>query len=95
MIQLYNIKDYAIIHKKGTTVAQMVAANEVPDRVVASGTVESFECEGWPRKASPNTAEERREVLFKKWDLSGLKCWSEENKDKALNLLAKYHASLH
>ena len=39
MVQLYNTKDHAIILKKGTTVAQMVVANEVPDTVVASGTV--------------------------------------------------------
>ena len=30
-------------------------------------------------------------VLFKKLKLSGLKVWMEENKNKALNLLAEYH----
>ena len=35
--------------------------------------------------------EERRKVLFAKLELSGLKSWTEENKDKALNLLAEYH----
>ena len=39
IIQLYNTKDYAIIIKKGTVVAQMVAANEVPKMVVAAGMV--------------------------------------------------------
>ena len=39
MVQLYNTKDHAIVVKKGTVVAQMVATNEVPDTVVADGTV--------------------------------------------------------
>ena len=39
MVQLYNTKGQAIIIKKGTTVAQMVAANEVPETVVADSTV--------------------------------------------------------
>ena len=29
--------------------------------------------------------------MFKKLELSGLKSWMEENKERALNLLAKYH----
>ena len=37
------------------------------------------------------TVEERRKILFKKLELSGLKFWTEENKERALNLLAKYH----
>ena len=36
-VQLYNTKDHPIILQKGMTVAQMVAANEVPDTVVAGG----------------------------------------------------------
>ena len=32
-------KDNPIVLKKGTTVARMVAANEVPEMVVAEGTV--------------------------------------------------------
>ena len=39
MVQLCNTKDHAIIIKKGTAVARMVAANEVPEMVVANGTV--------------------------------------------------------
>ena len=35
--------------------------------------------------------EERRKVLFEKLELSGLKSWTEENKERALNLLAEYH----
>ena len=38
-VQLYNTKDHPIILQKGTIVAQMVAANEVPDTVVAGGMV--------------------------------------------------------
>ena len=30
--------------------------------------------------------------MFKKLELSGLRSWKEENKDRALNLLAEYHA---
>ena len=33
-VQLYNTKVHAIIIKKGTAVARMVAANEVPEMVV-------------------------------------------------------------
>ena len=39
MVQLYNTKDHAIVIKKGTAVAQMVAAYEVPETVVADGMV--------------------------------------------------------
>ena len=38
-VQLYNTKVHPIILKKGTPVARMVAANEVPETVVADGTV--------------------------------------------------------
>ena len=37
------------------------------------------------------TVRERRKILFEKLELSGLKSWREENKERALNLLAKYH----
>ena len=37
------------------------------------------------------TVEERRKILLKKLELSGLKSWTEENKERALDLLAKYH----
>ena len=38
-VQLYNTKDHPIILQKGTAVARMVAANEVPDMVMADGMV--------------------------------------------------------
>ena len=37
------------------------------------------------------SVEVRRKVLFEKLELSGLEPWTKENKEKALNLLAKYH----
>ena len=38
-VQLYNTKDHPSILEKGTPVARMVAANEVPETVVVDGTV--------------------------------------------------------
>ena len=38
-VQLYNTKDHTIIIKEGTAVARVVAASEVPEMVVANGTV--------------------------------------------------------
>ena len=38
-VQLYNTKDHPIVLSKGTAVARMVTANEVPGTVVADGTV--------------------------------------------------------
>ena len=37
------------------------------------------------------TVEDRRKTLFKKLELSGLESWTEENKERALDLLAEYH----
>ena len=34
------------------------------------------------------TIKERRKILFEKLELSGLKFWAEENKGRALDLLA-------
>ena len=49
-----------------------------------------FEPKGGPRKAVQNSPS-KKEDLFEKLELSGLESWKEENKEKALNLLAKYH----
>ena len=38
-VQLYNTKDHPIFLLKGTAVARMVTANEVPGTVVADGTI--------------------------------------------------------
>ena len=92
MVQLYNTKDQAIDIKKGNAVARMVAANEVPETVVADGTVGALQTQRWAKEGHAGlTVEGRRKILFKKLDLSGLESWMEENKEKALNLLAEYH----
>ena len=91
-VQLYNTKDHTIIIKKGTAVAQMVAANEVPEMVVADCVVGALQTRRWAREGRIKLpVEERRKILFKKLELPGLESWTEENKERALNLLAKYH----
>ena len=91
-VQLYNTKDHAIIIKKGTAMARMVAANEVPGMVVTDGVVGALRTQ---RLAKEGHAElivkERRKILFEKLELSCLKSWTEENKGRALDLLAEYH----
>ena len=37
------------------------------------------------------SVKERRKILFQKLELLGLESWMEENKEKALNILAEYH----
>ena len=41
-VQLYNNKDHPIVLLKGTAVARMVTANEVPGTVVADGTLDTL-----------------------------------------------------
>ena len=70
----------------------MVAANEVPERVVADGTVGALQTHRWAKEGRTGLSiKERRKVLFEKLELLGLESWTEENKEKALNLLAEYH----
>ena len=38
-VQLYNTKDHTIIIKKRTAITRIVATNEVPEMVVANGTI--------------------------------------------------------
>ena len=91
-VQLYNTKDHAIIIKKGTAVARMVATNEVPEMLVADGTVGALQTQRRAKEGHVKlTVEERRKILFEKLELSGLESWTEENEERALNLLAKYH----
>ena len=91
-VQLYNTNDHVIIIKKGMAVAQMVATNEVPEVVVADGTVGASQTQRWAREGCVEpTVEERRKILFKKLELFGLESWTRENKEIALNLLAEYH----
>ena len=70
----------------------MVAANEVPEMVVANGAVGALRTWRWAKEGHAQlTVEERRKILCEKLELSGLNSWTEENKERALNLLAKYH----
>ena len=51
-----------------------------------------FETKGGPKKAKQNSPLRKEEKsCFKKLELSGLESWMEENKEKALNLMAEYH----
>ena len=61
----------------------MVAANEVPDMVMADGTVGALQTQRWAREGHVKlTVEERRRILFKNLELSGLESWTEENKER-------------
>ena len=82
---MYNTKDHAIAIKKGTAVARMVAANEVPEMVVTNGAVGALRTQSLAKEM------ERRKILFKKLELTGLESWTEENKERALDLLTEHH----
>ena len=70
----------------------MVAAKEVPGTVVVDGTVGALQTHRWAKEGCAGlSVDERRKVLFKRLELSGLESWTEENKGKALNLLAEYN----
>ena len=72
--------------------ARMVAANKVPETVMADGTVGALQTCRWAKEGHTGlSVKERRKVLFEKLEHSGLKSWTEENKEKALNLLAEYY----
>ena len=91
-VQLYNTKDHAIIIKKGTTVARMVATNEVPEMVVANGAVGALRTQRWAKEGCAKlTVKERRKILFEKVGGFSLESWTEENKERALNIFAEYH----
>ena len=88
MVQLYTTKEHAIIIKKGTAVARMVATNEVPEVVAADGAVGALQTQRWAREGHAElTVNERRKVLFEKLELSSLESWTEENKKRALNTM--------
>ena len=70
----------------------MVAANEVPKMVVTDGMVGALQTQRLAKEGHAKlTVSERRKILFKKLELTGLKSWTEENKERALDLLAEYH----
>ena len=61
-------------------------------KLVADGTVGALQTWRWAKEGCARfTIEEKRKILLKKLELLGLKSWMEENKGKALNLLAEYH----
>ena len=67
----------------------MVATNEVPETVVTDGMVGALQTQRWAKEGCAElTTKGRRKILFEKLELSGLESWTEENKEKALNLLA-------
>ena len=86
------MKDHPIVLKKGTTVARMVAGNEVPEMVMAEGTVGALQTHQWAKEDHVRfSVEDWRKLLLERLELSGLDSWMEENKEKGLNLLAQYH----
>ena len=78
-----NTRDWIEIGK-GTPVARMVAANQVPcviDTISAD-----------KGKSQPTLMEaERQDLLLDKLDLSGLEAWPAEEAEKARGLLREYH----
>ena len=70
----------------------MVAANEVPDMVVAEGTVGALQTHRWTKEGHVRlSVKDQRKLLLEKLELLGLDSWMEENKERALNLPAEYH----
>ena len=91
-VQLYNTKDHPIVLKKGTTVARIVAANVVPETVMAESTVGALHTRQWAKEGHVElSVKDWRKLSLEKLKLSGLDSWTEENKEMALNLLAEYH----
>ena len=78
-----NTRDWIEI-RKGTTVARMVAANQVPHVVDTISAERS--------KEQPTLVEaEQQALLLDKLDLSGLEAWPTEQAEKAHGLLWEYH----
>ena len=78
-----NTRDWIEIGK-GTPVARMVAANQVP-RVIDTISADKV-------KPQPTLTEaERQDLLLDKLDLSGLEAWPAEEAEKARGLLCEYH----
>ena len=78
-----NTRDWIEIGK-GTPVARLVAANQVP-RVIDTISADKG-------KSQPTLTEaERQDLLLDKLDLSGLEAWPAEEAEKARGLLREYH----
>ena len=78
-----NTRDWIEIGK-GTPVARMVAANQVPCVI---DTISA----GRPKEQPTLTEAERQVLLLDKLDLSGLEAWPTEQAEKARSLLREYH----
>ena len=78
-----NTRDWLEI-RKGTSVARMVAANQVP-RVIDSISAER------PKEQPTLMEAEQQVLLLDKLDLSGLEAWPAEQAEKARGLLWEYH----
>ena len=75
---------------KGIKVTQVVAGNEVPPVEVIPRTLEKLnEIQGIQQ--TKMMVEQRKKVLFRQLDLSGLDKWSDGNQVAAWGLLAEYH----
>ena len=68
----------------------MVTANAIPEKVLLPGTLEALD-KSKTNEAQQLSIKEQREKLFEKLDLLGLESWMPENKEKALDLVAKFH----
>ena len=78
-----NTRDWIEI-RKGTPVARMVAANQVPHVIDTISAERS--------KEQPTLMEAEQQVLLlDKLDLSGLEAWPTEQAEKARSLLREYH----
>ena len=89
-VKVKNLLAILITIAKDVKVAQVVAANAVPQVDVVLGTLEKLnEIQGiqWTRMS----VKWRREVLFQQLDLSGLEGWSDKSQVAAHALLAEYH----
>ena len=70
--------------RKGTPVARMVAANQVPHMIDTISTER-------PKEQPTLTEAERQVLLLDKLDLSGLEAWPKEQAEEAHSLLQEYH----
>ena len=84
MVVLRNITQDWIEIGKGTPVAQMVAANQVP-RVVNTISTDK------PKEQPTFMGAEQQALLLDKLDLSGLEAWPTKQAEKAHGLLHEYH----
>ena len=78
-----NTQDWLEI-KKGISIVQMVAANEIPK-------VTNLLSGGEPKEQPSLTEAERHDLLLEKLDLTGLEAWPEDQAEKADSLLKEYH----